>query len=277
MKKTKFALIGNPVSHSLSPIMHNYWFNKYNINAEYQPLNINENEIEKVIGKVKDKEIKGINVTLPYKKSVIPFLTRTINDANDTHSVNTVMLDKDDNLIGENTDVFGFQAAFLKSIPNLEKKSKKVLILGAGGVAPSIILALLKSNILDISLTNRTHEKSLFLKKKFRTINIIKWSDISIELNKFDILINATSLGLKSSDEFDNDFSNFKKKMIFIDTIYNPAQTKMLKYFKSNKIKSFNGLNMLIYQGQKSFFLWNKINPEVDDDLLKLLESKLDK
>ena len=277
MKKTKFALIGNPVSHSLSPIMHNYWFNKYNINAEYQPLNINENEIEKVIGKVKDKEIKGINVTLPYKKSVIPFLTRTINDANDTHSVNTVMLDKDDNLIGENTDVFGFQAAFLKSIPNLEKKSKKVLILGAGGVAPSIILALLKSNILDISLTNRTHEKSLFLKKKFKTINIIKWSDISIELNKFDILINATSLGLKSSDEFDNDFSNFKKKMIFIDTIYNPAQTKMLKFFKSNKIKSFNGLNMLIYQGQKSFFLWNKINPEVDDDLLKLLESKLDK
>ena len=277
MKKTKFALIGNPVSHSLSPIMHNYWFNKYNINAEYQPLNINENEIEKVIGKVKDKEIKGINVTLPYKKSVIPFLTRTINDANDTHSVNTVMLDKDDNLIGENTDVFGFQAAFLKSIPNLEKKSKKVLILGAGGVAPSIILALLKSNILDISLTNRTHEKSLFLKKKFKTINIIKWSDISIELNKFDILINATSLGLKSSDEFDNDFSNFKRKMIFIDTIYNPAQTKMLKYFKSNKIKSFNGLNMLIYQGQKSFFLWNKINPEVDDDLLKLLESKLDK
>ena len=257
--------------------MHNYWFNKYKINAEYQPLNINENEIEKVIGKVKDKEIKGINVTLPYKKSVIPFLTRTINDANDTHSVNTVMLDKDDNLIGENTDVFGFQAAFLKSIPNLEKKSKKVLILGAGGVAPSIILALLKSNILDISLTNRTHEKSLFIKKKFKTINIIKWSDISIELNKFDILINATSLGLKSSDEFDNDFSNFKKKMIFIDTIYNPAQTKMLKYFKSNKIKSFNGLNMLIYQGQKSFFLWNKINPEVDDDLLKLLESKLDK
>ena len=136
---------------------------------------------------------------------------------------------------------------------------------------------MLKSNILDISLTNRTHEKSLFLKKKFKTINIIKWSDISIELNKFDILINATSLGLKSSDEFDNDFSNFKKKMIFIDTIYNPAQTKMLKYFKSNKIKSFNGLNMLIYQGQKSFFLWNKINPEVDDDLLKLLESKLDK
>ena len=90
-------------------------------------------------------------------------------------------------------------------------------------------------------------------------------------------MINATSLGLKPSDEFNNDFSNFKKDMIFIDTIYNPPQTKMLKYFKSNKIKSFNGLNMLIYQGQKSFYLWNKINPEVDDELLKLLESKVNK
>jgi|TARA_B100002051_G_C16680107_1_gene609297 shikimate dehydrogenase len=277
MKKTKFALIGNPVSHSLSPIMHNYWFNKYNINAEYQPLNINENEIERVIDKIKDKEIKGINVTLPYKKSVIPFLARTVNDAKDTHSVNTILLDESNNLIGENTDVFGFQAAFLKSIPNLEKKTKKVLILGAGGVAPSIILALLKSNILDISIANRTYEKSLFIKKKFNTINIIKWNDVSIKLNKFDILINATSLGLKSSDKFSNDFSNFKKNMTYIDTIYNPVQTKMLKYFKSNKIKTFNGLNMLIYQGQKSFYLWNKINPEVDDELLKLLESKLDK
>ncbi len=187
------------------------------------------------------------------------------------------MLDESNNLIGENTDVFGFQAAFLKSIPNLEKKTKKVLILGAGGVAPSIILALLKSNILDISIANRTYEKSLFIKKKFNTINIIKWNDVSIKLNKFDILINATSLGLKSSDKFSNDFSNFKKNMTYIDTIYNPVQTKMLKYFKSNKIKTFNGLNMLIYQGQKSFYLWNKINPEVDDELLKLLESKLDK
>ncbi len=150
-----------------------------------------------------------------------------------------------------------------------------MLILGAGGVAPSIILALLKSNITDISIANRTYEKLLFLKKNFKEINIIKWDDFSKEFDKFDIVINATSLGLKKDDDFKIDFSNFKKSMIFIDTIYNPAQTKMLEYFKSNKIRSFNGLNMLIYQGQKSFYLWNKINPEVDDELLKLLDTKL--
>ncbi|MDC3152135.1 shikimate dehydrogenase [Pelagibacteraceae bacterium] len=275
MKKMKFAIIGNPISHSLSPTMHNYWFKKYNINAEYELLNINESEIKNVIYKIKEKEIKGINVTLPYKKSVIPFLNKTINDANETHSVNTIMLDINGNLVGENTDVFGFQAAYLKSIPNHDKKNKRVLILGAGGVAPSIILALLKSNIMNISLSNRTHERSLFLKKNFKNLNIINWNEFSKVLNEFDIVINATSLGLKSSDEFENDFSNYKKNMIYIDTIYNPAETKMIKYFRSNKVRSFNGLNMFIYQGQKAFYLWNKINPEVDDELLKLLETKL--
>ena len=118
MKKIKFAIIGNPISHSLSPIMHNYWFNKYKINAEYELLKIDDNEIKSVMDKIKNKEFKGVNVTLPYKKMVIPFLNRTINDANETHSVNTIMLDMDNSLIGENTDVFGFQAAYLKSIPN---------------------------------------------------------------------------------------------------------------------------------------------------------------
>ena len=276
MKKKKFAIVGSPVSHSLSPIMHNYWFKKYNINAEYIFLDTDKSEIQSVIDKIKNKEIKGINVTLPYKTTVISFLSKTINDANETHSVNTVMLDEKDNLIGENTDVFGFQAAYLKSIPKQEKKNKKVLILGAGGVAPSIILALLKSKIHNITLSNRTYEKSLFLKKNFKNLNIIKWNDFSTEVNKFDIIINATSLGLNSSDEFNNDFSNFKKNLVYIDTIYNPPETKMIKYFKSNQIRTYNGLNMLIYQGQKAFYLWNKINPEVDDELLKLLESKLD-
>ncbi len=276
MIKKKFAIIGSPVSHSLSPIMHNYWFKKYNIDAEYVFLDIDKSEIQSVIDKIKNKEIKGINVTLPYKTSVISFLSKTINDANETHSVNTVMLDEKDNLIGENTDVFGFQAAYLKSIPNQEKKNKKVLVLGAGGVAPSIILALLKSKIHNITLSNRTYEKSLFLKKNFKNVNIIKWNDFSREVNKFDIIINATSIGLNSSDEFNKDFSNFKKNLVYIDTIYNPPETKMIKYFKSNQIRTYNGLNMLIYQGQKAFYLWNKINPEVDDELLKLLESKLD-
>ena len=202
MKKVKFAIIGKPVSHSLSPTLHNYWFKKYNIQAEYELLNIEENKVKDVIESVKEKKIKGINVTLPYKRFVIPFLSKTVNDANETHSVNTVLLDDNSNLIGENTDVFGFQAAYLKSLPDSEKKNKKALILGAGGVAPSIIFSLIKSNITNISIVNRTYEKSLFLKNKFKEINVIKWENCSELLSKFDILINATSLGLNPNDDF---------------------------------------------------------------------------
>ena len=274
MSKKKFVIIGDPISHSLSPTMHNYWFKKYKLNADYQLLQIKEKEISGVIEKIKKKEINGVNVTLPYKRAIIPFLSKTVNDASETHSVNTIMLNNE-SVVGENTDVFGFQAAYLKSFSIEEKKNKKVLILGAGGVAPSIILALLKSNISLITLSNRTFEKSLFLQKKFKNINVIKWEKISSELPNFDILINATSLGLDSGENFNSNFTNFKKTLIYIDTIYNPKQTKLIQYFKSKNVRTFNGLHMLIYQGQKSFYLWNKINPEIDDELIRLLESKI--
>ena len=275
MKKLLFGIIGNPISHSLSPILHNYWFKKYKINAEYKLFKTENNEIKKVIDRVKKKDITGLNVTLPFKKSVIPFLTKTINDANETHSVNTIFLDKEDNLIGENTDVFGFQAGYLQTLSNQDKKNKKALIIGAGGVSPSIILALIKSKIDNISLVNRTYEKSLFLKRKFNMINIVEWNDFHNKINDFDIVINATSLGLLDGEEFKFKLPKINKKLIYIDTIYNPPQTKMISNFKSQKIKTFNGLNMFIYQGQKSFYFWNKINPEVDETLIKLLETNL--
>ena len=275
MKKLLFGIIGNPISHSLSPILHNYWFKKYKINAEYKLFKTEDNEIKKVIDRVKKKDIAGLNVTLPFKKSVIPFLTKIINDANETHSVNTIFLDKEDNLIGENTDVFGFQAGYLQTLSNQDKKNKKALIIGAGGVAPSIILALVKSKIDNISLVNRTYEKSLFLKRKFNMINIVEWNNFYNKINDFDIVINATSLGLLGGEEFKFELPKISKKLIYIDTIYNPPQTKMISNFKSQKIKTFNGLNMFIYQGQKSFYFWNKINPEVDETLIKLLETNL--
>ena len=275
MKKLLFGIIGNPISHSLSPILHNYWFQKYKINAEYKLFKTEDNEIKKIIDRVKKKDITGLNVTLPFKKSVIPFLTKTINDANETHSVNTIFLDKEDNLIGENTDVFGFQAGYLQTLSNQDKKNKKALIIGAGGVAPSIILALVKSKIDNISLVNRTYEKSLFLKRKFNMINIVEWKNFYNKINDFDIVINATSLGLLDGEEFKFKLPKINKKLIYIDTIYNPPQTKMISNFKSQKIKTFNGLNMFIYQGQKSFYFWNKINPEVDETLIKLLETNL--
>ena len=133
----------------------------------------------------------------------------------------------------------------------------------------------MKSEIKEIYLTNRTYERSLFLKQKFSRLNILKWENFENIFETVDIVINATSLGLKKDDNFNIKFEKYNKDLVYIDTIYNPPQTNMVKQFKSKQLTTYNGLNMFIYQGQKSFYLWNKINPEVDDELLKILESKI--
>ncbi len=272
MKKT-YAIIGNPISHSLSPVLHNYWFKKYKIEANYYSIEAEETDLKKIIKKIRNREILGLNVTLPYKQKIISYIDELINDAKITNSVNTIYLTENNTVVGDNTDVFGLQAAYLKEITNTHQK--KALVIGAGGVSPSIIYSLQKSKITNVTLSNRTYEKSIFLKKKFNFINILKWEDLSNNLEQFDIIINATSLGLKSGNDFDIDFSTVGTKTTFIDTIYNPLETKTLKILKQSKIKTFNGLDMFIYQGQKSFYIWNKINPEINEELIDLLISKL--
>ena len=272
MKKF-FGIIGNPIKHSLSPVLHKYWFKKYDINADYSILEATDKDLPDIIRKIREGDYSGINVTLPFKQKIINYIDKVINDAELTGSVNTVLLDNDKTIIGENTDVYGLQAAYLKEID--DSSNKKALVIGAGGVSPSVILSIKKSGIRNISITNRTNEKCIFLKKKFNFLNIISWGDLKIKIKNFDLIVNATSLGLKNGDDFNFNFSNTKNEAIYIDTIYNPLETKTFKYLKEGGRRVFNGLDMFIYQGQKSFYLWNKINPEIDDELVELLNSKL--
>ena len=269
----KFLIIGNPVSHSLSPMLHNYWFKKYKIKGKYSLQKITEEEIKSVIDRVRTREIEGINVTTPFKQKVIPHIDKLINDAKATNSVNTIYLNGDE-IIGDNTDVYGIQSGYLKEMEG-NNINKKILIIGAGGVTPSVIVSLNKSNLKNITISNRTHDKVIFLKKSFPNIEILKWSEIEKNTQNYDIIINSTSLGLKNGNEFDIVIEHFKKELIYIDLIYNPIETKMIKHFKSNQIKTYNGLDMFIYQGQKAFYLWNKINPEIDQNIINLLIDKV--
>ena len=270
--KKNFGIIGNPIKHSLSPLLHNYRFDKYKLDASYTIIETEEKELKNIIQKIRDQKLTGINVTLPFKQKIINQVDKIINDAELTGSVNTILLEND-KIIGENTDVFGLQAASLKEIEN--SSVKEALVIGAGGVSPSVILSLQKSGVKRITVTNRTKEKCIFLKNRFPYINISPWENLEKEVKNFDIIINATSLGLKNAPDFNINFSYTKKNLIYIDTIYNPLETKTYKYLREEGKKVFNGLDMFIYQGQKSFYLWNKINPEIDEGVIDLLNSKL--
>ncbi len=271
--KKNFGIIGKPIKHSLSPILHNYWFKKYNIEANYSILDVKEDQLQDIVEQIKLKKLDGINITLPYKQKIVPHLDILVHDAEITSSVNTIYLNQEGIIVGENTDVFGLQAAYLKEVDNASKR--KALVIGAGGVSPSVILSLQKSGVKDISLINRTIEKCFFLKKKFSNLKILEWKNIQDEIKNYDIIVNATSLGLKNGQDFDFNFENTRENLIYIDTIYNPIETKTLKNLKEKNTKVFNGLDMFIYQGQKAFYLWNKVNPEIDQNLVELLLSKL--
>ena len=257
----KYLVIGNPIEHSLSPKLHNHWFKENKINATYDKKNLNDNDIKGVIEEIKRGEIDGINVTLPFKKSVIPFLDQLTPVAREAQSVNTV-LKKDNKIVGDNTDIGGFERG-LKHI-NYNVKNKKVFILGAGGVVPSIIIALKRLGVAKITLSNRTKEKAESLKKIYSDLQIIDWGD-KVD---FDIIINATSLGLNKDDEIKLDYTDIGTNKLFYDVVYNPPQTNFLLKGKQFGNQIENGKMMFIYQAQLAFKIWHNILPNVKDNLL---------
>ncbi len=261
----KFLVIGNPIEHSLSPKLHNYWIRSSGIDAVYEKQKLEKSQLEDLVLQIKKKEIEGVNVTVPFKKAIIPFLDELSIEAKNTQSVNTLYLE-DDKVIGHNTDIIGFETSIEESKYNVF--NKEVLILGAGGVVPSIIFALNKMKVSKIKISNRTKEKAENLKKIFKDIEIKEWGEVS----NFDIIINATSLGLKKEDSINLDFSSISGKKLFYDVIYNPSETNFLKIGRELGNKTLNGKLMFIYQALSAFTIWHGLKPNVNENVIKLLD-----
>ena len=261
----KYLVIGNPISHSLSPKLHNYWLKQNNIDAIYDKIKLEEDEIKEIIQDIKNQKIAGCNITVPFKKKIIPFLDTLSFEAEKTQSVNTIIFEKG-NLIGHNTDIVGFDKA-IKAL-NFNMKDKKILILGSGGVVPSIIFALKQMDVLEISISNRTKQKAENLKILFKNLKVVEWGNLS----EFDIVINATSLGL-NNEKINLNFSNAGKNKLFYDVIYNPTETNFLKEGKELGNKTENGEKMFVYQASEAFKLWHGIEPEVNSETLNILKN----
>ena len=272
----KYLVIGNPIEHSLSPLIHNYWIKKNNINAIYDKKKLSNNDLKDLIVKIRERNINGVNVTVPFKKDVIPYLDRLTLDAETTQSVNTIQLTGDGKIVGHNTDIGGFKNAIKDT--KYDPSGKRVLILGSGGVAPSIIFALYKMKVSSITLTNRTKIKAEYLQNFYNSDTIEKngWNKIKVvdwgEVPEFDMIINATSVGLNNNDYLDQDFSKIGKNKFFYDVIYNPKETNFLKKGKDLGNKTENGKKMFIFQAAEAFKIWHDIQPEINEEVRKLLD-----
>ncbi len=261
----KYLVIGNPIEHSLSPKLHNYWIKYNNIKAIYEKQKINEDELKSLISRVKEKKLSGINVTVPFKKAVIPYLDHLSLEAENTQSVNTIYL-SNDKVVGHNTDIVGFELGIKNSKFNV--KNKKIFILGAGGVTPSIIFALNKMKVSEITISNRTKGRAEKLKGFFKGLKTVDWGDIP----EFDMIINATSVGLKKDDQINLDLSKVGKDKFFYDVIYNPKETNFLKLGKKMGNEIENGKLMFIYQAFMAFKVWHEVEPEINNEVIKLLD-----
>ena len=261
-----YIVIGNPIEHSLSPKIHNYWFIKNKIKAKYQKKLITEDNLKDIVKKIKEKEIHGANITVPFKEKIIPFIDKLSEEAKLANSVNTIHL-TNNYVTGHNTDIAGFYLSIKSNKFNF--KNKKALILGAGGVTPSIIIALRRLGINQILISNRTKEKAVILKQRFKFIKILEWG----EFEKADLVINATSLGLKKDDIIALDESLFGSNIFFYDVIYNMQETNFIKKAKNKGCIVQNGLMMFIHQAAQAFKIWHNKEPDVDKDLVKFLQN----
>ena len=261
----KYLVIGNPIDHSLSPKLHNFWIEENNLNAIYEKKKLDENELDSLFIEMKKKNICGINVTIPFKKTVIPFLDHLSFESKSTQSVNTIFLDNN-KLVGHNTDIEGFEKSIQGS--KFDTINKKVLLLGAGGVVPSIIYALNKMKVSEIIISNRTKSKAESLKDLFKNIKIVEWGEIP----KFDIIINATSVGLNNEDKMNLDISRVGKNKFFYDVIYKPEETNFLEIGKKLGNKTQNGKLMFIYQALGAFKIWHGFLPKISKEVIKILD-----
>ena len=274
----KYLVIGNPIDHSLSPKLHNKWFKTTEIEAVYDKKKIEEKDLREIINEVKNEKIDGINVTVPFKKAVIPFLDELTPEARKVESVNTI-LKKNNKVVGANTDIYGFEASL--AYQNFELKNKKIFILGAGGVVSSLIYVLKKFGVEKITISNRTKKKVEDLKKIYSDLEVIDWGQ-NIE---FDMIINATSLGLGKNDKIGLDFSgleyidpigsyknkNDKKKKVnstklFYDVIYMHGDKKTDFLLTGKKLghKTMDGSLMFLHQAAESFRIWHETQPRID-------------
>ncbi len=268
-----YFVIGNPVDHSLSPLIHNYWFKKYKINGTYEKRKLETNDLKGFTEEIRDnKNFKGSNVTVPFKNSIIPFLDELSNVAEETFSVNTIVKENK-KLIGHNTDATAFEKTLEENGPWL---ALKTLIIGAGGVTPSIVWAIRSFNSNKIYITNRTKEKATELVKRLSPgligngVEVLDWGEIP----DASLIVNTTSLGLKQNDDLQLDFKKYrnKKDCLFYDLIYNPKETIFLSNAKKRGNYIKNGKMMFLLQAKQAFKLWTNVDPEIDEEILKIVD-----
>ncbi len=276
-KPLKAGVIGDPIAHSLSPKIHNFLLDKYNIDGIYIPIQVPKGELQQSIQSLIDVDFAGFNVTLPHKEEIFKICDFKSKTAQLTGAVNTVIITPDKKLFGHNSDAEGFLNNLKNSFPDFDLKNKLAFLIGAGGASRALIYAIMKSGAKEIFITNRSEDRASEVIKNFSNfskevaceISFLPMKEFEKNLNKCDFLVNSTSLGMLGQDTLEIDLKNLKKSAIVYDIVYKPLMTDLLKNAEKNGNRIVTGIGMLVYQAMIGFEAWFKRKPEADQELLQ--------
>ena len=265
----KAAVIGFPVKHSWSPIIHNYWIKEHGIVGEYKKIEVHPSDLKSLVVSKREQGFSGLNITIPHKEKVTEICDELSESARVLQAVNVIKF-KNNIIYGDNTDGQGFVESFKEDFPDINLTSLRIGILGAGGAAKSIALSLSKENPRKIYVFNRNIERAENLVEKinFHAAEPFHIDDMGLKKLSFDLLINATPVGMAGmADTNFINFKNIKGIEFFVDIVYNPENTESMILAKSQNIKTMGGLGMLLYQAIPSFESFFGVRPKVSNGL----------
>ena len=266
------GVIGNPISHSKSPKLHNYWLSKYKINGFYIPFSVTTENLETSIKSLMALGFSGVNVTIPHKTNVLSFADSITDRASLIGAANTLYFSKSGKIHADNTDGYGFIQNIIDEIPDYDFYDKTALIYGAGGSARAIASALLSNGVKEVGITNRTRSKAQIISENLGAkVSVVDWRSAPDTITKVDIIINATSMGMVGQPDFSQPISRAKKTALVVDIVYNPLVTELIKEAKKLKLKTVGGIGMLINQAVPGFEHWFQKKPQIDEEIRRFI------
>lgn len=272
MVKKWFAVIGDPIAQSMSPRMHDIWFEENGIDATYVPIRAKRGQLENAITSLRTLGCSGWNVTVPHKSDILTTLSHIDVAAKHMEAVNTVTIGQDGKLSGFNTDGIGFVAA-LEEHYGTHRKEDKILIIGAGGAAKGIAFALYNSGYGSITFTNRTLTNAQLVSDRLPDSSVLSIDEAQKNLGRFGIIVQTTTVGMAFADSgMPLDPSNVLPGTAVIDIIYNPIETQFLSVAKERGALVSNGIGMFVHQGARSFERWTGIYPDTAGMITRLTQ-----
>ncbi|KAB2879395.1 MAG: shikimate dehydrogenase [Pseudorhodoplanes sp.] len=270
------CVIGWPVEHSRSPLIHNYWIGKYKVAGEYRREAVPPEEFYGFIKEFAARGYVGANVTLPHKERVLD-LTVPDERAQAVGAANTLWLDGGV-LRSTNTDVEGFLANLDAATPGWDRGLETALVLGAGGAARSVVFSLVARDVANIRVVNRTPERGQALRERFgRQVRPAAWDELGGLMAGAGFLVNATTLGMQGQPPLDIALDDLPPSAVVCDLVYAPLLTGLIRKASERGLRHADGLGMLLHQAVRGFSLWFGVTPEVTPELRALVEADLTK